>query len=64
MLALYTPSGEHFGLVPSKPMHARVPVIAVKSGGPEETIIHGKTGYLLQPVPQAFATHIHDILRS
>lgn len=34
----YTPSNEHFGIVPLEAMYCRKPVIAVNSGGPTETI--------------------------
>jgi len=43
---LYTPPNEHFGIVPLEAMLALRPVIAQKSGGPLETIIDGKTGFL------------------
>jgi len=45
-LLLYTPSNEHFGIVPLEAMLAGVPVLAVNSGGPLETIIDGETGWL------------------
>ncbi|KAA6401542.1 MAG: putative Alpha-1,3/1,6-mannosyltransferase ALG2 [Streblomastix strix] len=38
---LYTPSGEHFGIVPVEAMSFRCPVIAVDDGGPRESIIDG-----------------------
>ncbi|KAI8867819.1 UDP-Glycosyltransferase/glycogen phosphorylase [Ramicandelaber brevisporus] len=59
---LYTPSGEHFGIVPVEAMYNRVPVIAVNDGGPVESIVHGETGILSDPVPEAFAGHIASIL--
>ncbi|KAI8920923.1 alpha-1,3/1,6-mannosyltransferase ALG2 [Powellomyces hirtus] len=59
---LYTPSNEHFGIVPVESMYAGLPVIAVNSGGPMETIIDGKTGFLLQPEPAAFADAIYDLI--
>ena len=43
---LYTPSMEHFGIVPIEAMYSRTPVIAVNSGGPKESVVDGKTGYL------------------
>lgn len=43
---LYTPTNEHFGIVPLEAMYLRKPVVAVKSGGPIETVIHGSTGIL------------------
>jgi alpha-1,3/alpha-1,6-mannosyltransferase len=45
-LLLYTPSHEHFGIVPVEAMHAGLPVLAVNTGGPLETIVDGKTGWL------------------
>jgi alpha-1,3/alpha-1,6-mannosyltransferase len=36
-------------------MYAGVPVVAVASGGPLETVVDGKTGYLCDGVPAAFA---------
>lgn len=43
---IYTPSNEHFGIVPVESMYYGVPVIAMASGGPLETIVHEKTGLL------------------
>ena len=43
---LYTPHNEHFGIVPLECMAAGRPVIAVNSGGPTETVVNEKTGYL------------------
>ena len=43
---LYTPTNEHFGIVPVEAMLAMRPPIACKSGGPLETIIDGQTGFL------------------
>ena len=41
---VYTPAGEHFGIVPLEAMFCTTPVIAVNSGGPTETVVHGETG--------------------
>src|SRR5262249_54716699 len=46
-MLLYTPDQEHFGIVPVEAMYARVPVVAVNSGGPTESILDGATGYLV-----------------
>lgn len=43
---LYTPDREHFGIVPIEAMSLGVPVIAVNSGGPKETVLHEETGFL------------------
>ncbi|XP_062841515.1 alpha-1,3/1,6-mannosyltransferase ALG2 [Trichomycterus rosablanca] len=52
---LYTPSGEHFGIVPIEAMYMQCPVIAVASGGPLESVAHEETGFLCQPVAESFA---------
>lgn len=41
---LYTPSNEHFGIVPVECMYARRPVIACNNGGPLESVKHRVTG--------------------
>jgi alpha-1,3/alpha-1,6-mannosyltransferase len=46
---LYTPSNEHFGIVPLEAALASKPVIACKSGGPLETVVDGRTGFLREP---------------
>ncbi|KAI9599227.1 alpha-1,3/1,6-mannosyltransferase ALG2 [Syncephalis fuscata] len=55
---LYTPSGEHFGIVPVEAMYARLPVVAVADGGPTETVLDGKTGYLCKADSAEFAAAI------
>lgn len=45
-LLLYTPTNEHFGIVPVEAMLHGVPVLASNTGGPLETIVEGKTGWL------------------
>jgi alpha-1,3/alpha-1,6-mannosyltransferase len=48
-LLIYTPSNEHFGIVPLEAMLAGVPVLAANTGGPLETVEDGKTGWLRSP---------------
>lgn len=44
---IYTPMNEHFGIVPLESMSLGTPVVAMRSGGPIETIKdNGITGYL------------------
>lgn len=45
-LLIYTPSNEHFGIVPLEAMLSGVPVLAANSGGPLETVVDGETGWL------------------
>lgn len=52
---LYTPSNEHFGICPLEGMYMRRPVVAVNSGGPLETVIDGKTGFLCDPTADSFS---------
>uniref|UniRef100_A0A6B2L685 Alpha-1,3/1,6-mannosyltransferase ALG2 n=1 Tax=Arcella intermedia TaxID=1963864 RepID=A0A6B2L685_9EUKA len=49
---LYTPSNEHFGIVPLEAGLLSTAVIACNSGGPLETVEDGKTGYLVEPIPE------------
>lgn len=46
---LYTPQREHFGIVPLEAMAAARPVVACASGGPKESVVSGRTGFLCQP---------------
>ncbi|CAH2353314.1 alpha-1,3/1,6-mannosyltransferase Alg2p [[Candida] railenensis] len=58
-LLLYTPSFEHFGIVPVESMLCQVPVVGTNTGGPLESIVNydftkeslnaGATGYISQP---------------
>jgi len=52
---LYTPENEHFGIVPIEAMYKCRPVIACKSGGPLETIVNNKTGYLCDSNAKSFS---------
>lgn len=60
---LYTPDKEHFGIVPIESMYMECPVIAVRSGGPLETVAGGETGYLCDPVPDSFAAAMEKFVR-
>lgn len=61
---IYTPSNEHFGIVPLEAMYSKKPVIAVNSGGPTETIDHEMTGYLCNPDFREFSKSMKRCLTS
>ncbi|KAI9291941.1 putative asparagine-linked glycosylation 2 transcript variant 1 [Neoconidiobolus thromboides FSU 785] len=61
---IYTPTGEHFGIVPIEAMYCKLPVIAVNSGGPKETINHNETGYLTFPSPKEFSNCIRKFVNN
>lgn len=54
-IVLYTPANEHFGIVPLEAMQQGTPVLAQNNGGPLESIIEGRTGWLSEPTPQKWA---------
>lgn len=53
---LYTPDREHFGIVPLEAMYCQLPVVAVNSGGPLETVEDNRTGFLCNSTPEDFAS--------
>ncbi|KAF9928599.1 Alpha-1,3-mannosyltransferase-like protein [Linnemannia zychae] len=59
---LYTPTNEHFGIVPVESMYMKCPVVAVNSGGPTESVLHGKTGYLCEPKKEVWASTLKTLL--
>ena len=60
---VYTPSNEHFGIVPLEAMAMARPVVAVNNGGPRESVLHGRTGWLCEPTPEAFGRKLERYLR-
>lgn len=68
---LYTPSFEHFGIVPLEAGASGLPVIATNSGGPTETVIDAgltgegsekTTGLLRIPSAELWSEGIKDLL--
>ncbi|KAF7295170.1 hypothetical protein MIND_01055800 [Mycena indigotica] len=63
---LYTPSNEHFGIVPVEAMCCGLPVLACDSGGPTESIVDAppaeKTGWLRPPDADKWARSLSEIL--
>lgn len=58
---LYTPLNEDWGLVPLEGMALEKPVVTVNRGGPQETILHGETGFLVDPKPQAVSAALEKL---
>ena len=61
---LFTPFNEDWGLIPLEAMAYGKTVIAVNSGGPLETIIHGENGFLAEPKPEDFAHYMASLATS
>lgn len=59
---IYTPTNEHFGIVPVEAMYSGLPVIAINSGGPKESVVHGKTGFLCPSDEKELAEAAYAIL--
>lgn len=62
---LYTPTNEHFGIVPVEAMSSGLPVLACNSGGPTESIIDNpptaRTGWLRAPEASDWAVVLDEI---
>ncbi len=61
-IVLYAPYLEPFGLIPIESMSCGTPVVAVKEGGVRETVIHNKTGLLIDRDETLFAQAILTLL--
>jgi alpha-1,3/alpha-1,6-mannosyltransferase len=59
-LLVYTPSNEHFGIVPLEAMLVGTPVLAANTGGPLETVVEGETGWLRDPEDVERWTEVMD----
>ncbi|MEM5808888.1 MAG: glycosyltransferase, partial [Candidatus Aenigmatarchaeota archaeon] len=49
LATIYIPKDEDFGFIPVESMASGKPCIGANEGGLKETIIHGKTGFLINP---------------
>uniref|UniRef100_A0A8D0DPF9 Alpha-1,3/1,6-mannosyltransferase ALG2 n=1 Tax=Salvator merianae TaxID=96440 RepID=A0A8D0DPF9_SALMN len=63
LCVLYTPSNEHFGIVPLEAMYMKCPVIAVNSGGPLESVVNNETGFLRDPFPDQFSEAMEKFVK-
>ena len=61
-LVLYAPYLEPFGLVPIESMGCGTPVIGVKEGGVRETVVHNKTGILVERDEKLFAKAVKETM--
>eukprot|EP00658_Telonema_sp_P-2_P002074 TRINITY_DN10787_c0_g1_i1.p1 TRINITY_DN10787_c0_g1~~TRINITY_DN10787_c0_g1_i1.p1 ORF type:complete len:171 (+),score=40.32 TRINITY_DN10787_c0_g1_i1:142-654(+) len=61
---VYSPTGEHFGIVPIEAMACSRPVVACDSGGPRESVLDGQTGYLCPPDENEFADALFKLVSS
>ena len=43
-------------------MYLECPVVAVNAGGPTETVVDGKTGFLCEQRPEAFAVALYRLI--
>ncbi|KAF9649913.1 glycosyltransferase family 4 protein, partial [Thelephora ganbajun] len=66
LVLLYTPTNEHFGIVPVEAMACGVPVLACNTGGPTESVVNSpeieKTGWLRPPDQEVWAEALHSIV--
>jgi len=58
---LTTAVDEDFGITPVEAMASGKCVLATDEGGYRETVVSGRTGYLLPPDPAAFASKIREL---
>jgi glycosyltransferase involved in cell wall biosynthesis len=61
-LCVYAPVLEPFGLVPVEAMACGIPVVGVREGGVQESIVHEHTGLLVERDPAQFAAAVQHLL--
>jgi glycosyltransferase involved in cell wall biosynthesis len=62
LVTVYAALREPFGLVPLESLACGTPVVAVREGGLQETLLDGETGYLTERDTQQFAAAIHSLV--
>jgi glycosyltransferase involved in cell wall biosynthesis len=55
---LFTAVDEPWGIVPIEGLACGKPVISVNEGGPKESIVDGRNGFLVEPTPESFANRM------
>ena len=63
-LCVYAPVLEPFGLVPLEAMACGTPVVGVREGGVQESVVHKHTGLLVERDPIQFAAAVQHLLSS
>ncbi len=58
---IYMPIDEDYGLIPLESMASGKPCIAVNEGGCKETVIHGKTGFLIKPQTEEIIKYVNHL---
>ncbi len=61
-LVVYAPVLEPFGLVPLEAMSCGAPIVGVREGGVQESIVHGQTGFLVERNPTLFGEAVDLLL--
>lgn len=61
-LCVYAPVLEPFGLVPLEAMSCGTPVVGVREGGVQESIVHEQTGLLVERDPVCFGAAVQQLL--
>jgi len=63
-MCVYAPVLEPFGLVPLEAMSCATPVVAVREGGVQESVVHEYTGLLVRRDPDEFAAGVQKLIHN
>lgn len=59
---VFTAKDEDWGIVPLEAMSSAKAVIAVNEGGPKESVVNNKTGFLVESTPEALADAMAELI--